>query len=90
MFKFSKKVDYSVLLITELVQRDGQITSASTLADKFGLSSDFIANLMKNLSRKGLIRSTRGKNGGYSLLVAPEHITLKDLIQAVDGPISLL
>ena len=90
MFKFSKKVDYSVLLITELVQRDGQITSASTLAEKFGLSSDFIANLMKNLSRKGLIRSTRGKNGGYSLLVDPEHITLKDLIQAVDGPISLI
>ena len=90
MFKFSKKVDYSVLLITELVQRGDQITSASSLAEKFGLSADFIANLMKNLSRKGLIRSTRGKNGGYSLIIDPESITLKDVIQAVDGPISLV
>lgn len=90
MFRFSKKVDYSVLLITELVQRGDQITSAASLAEKFGLSSDFIANLMKNLSRKGLIRSTRGKNGGYCLMISPEKISLKDLIQAVDGPLTVI
>ena len=89
MFKFSKKVDYSVLLITELVQRGDEITSAGSLAEKFGLSADFIANLMKNLSRKGLVRATRGKKGGYSLIIDPENITLKDVIQAVDGPISI-
>ena len=49
MFKFSKSRPTSVLLITELVKEDGQITSTSTLADKFGLSSDFIANLMAQI-----------------------------------------
>lgn len=90
MFKFSKKVDYSVLLITELVRRGDQVTSAANLADKFGLSPDFVANLMKNLSRKGLIRSTRGKNGGYNLVISPDQITLKDLVQAVDGPVAVI
>lgn len=90
MFKFSKKVDYSVLLITELVKRGDQVTSAANLADRFGLSADFIANLMKNLSRKGLIKSTRGKHGGYSIIISPDQITLKDLIQAVDGPVAVI
>jgi len=89
MFRFSKKVDYTVLLLTELVSSEGVLRSAASLADQFGLSPEFVAKLLKTLVRKGFIESVRGKHGGYKLKIDPEQISLRALIQAVDGPVSL-
>ncbi|MCO4781374.1 MAG: Rrf2 family transcriptional regulator [Candidatus Cloacimonetes bacterium] len=86
--RFSKKLDYSILLMSELVHQHGVVAS-STLAEKLNLSNDLVSLLLKNLARHNLLTSTRGKNGGYSLTLPPEKITLKDVTEAVDGPIAL-
>lgn len=89
MLRFSKKVDYTVLLITDLVEREEEVLSAAALAEKYSLSPDFIANIMKTLAKKGFVKSVRGKKGGYKLSMNPEEVSLMDLIEAVDGPVSL-
>jgi len=89
MFRFSKKMDYSLLLLTDLSARNGSLVPASELARKYSLSTDLVANLLKNLAKNGFISSVRGKQGGYRISSSPDDISLKDLIQVVDGPVTL-
>ncbi|PCJ18084.1 MAG: hypothetical protein COB02_05885 [Candidatus Cloacimonadota bacterium] len=86
--KFSKKLDYSILLMSELVSQH-HVVPSSTLAEKLNLSNDLVSLLLKNLTRHKLLTSVRGKNGGYSLSLSPDKISLKDVLEAVDGPIAL-
>ncbi|MCJ8344272.1 Rrf2 family transcriptional regulator [bacterium] len=86
--RFSKKLDYSILLLSELVCHKSVVPS-STLAIKFNMSNDLVSLLLKNLARHKILNSVRGKNGGYVLSVPPDQITLKDVLEAVDGPIAL-
>ncbi len=88
MVRLSKKMDYTLLLVGEIARQD--LVSASFLAEKYDLSGDLVAVLLKNLCRKGFVSSVRGKNGGYRLARDPEQISLNELIRAVDGPIHLM
>lgn len=88
MFRFTRKVDYSLLLLSELSLTEGQ--SARSLADRYNLSQSLVANLLKLLVRTGFVQSIRGKSGGYVLARAQESITLADVIGHVDGPYSLV
>jgi len=89
MVRLSKKMDYSLLLVSEIARQEPDVVSAALLAEKFKLSSEMVAALLKNLCRKGILDSVRGKNGGYRLATDPWGLTLKQLIQAVDGPFHL-
>jgi len=89
MFRFSKKMDYSLLLLTDLSRRNGDLVPASELARKYELSLDLVAGLLKNLARNGFISSVRGKQGGYKISSDPGDVSLKDLIHVVDGPVTL-
>lgn len=88
MFRFTRKVDYSLLLLSELSLTEGQ--SARTLADRYNLSQSLVANLLKLLVRTGFVQSIRGKSGGYVLARPQESISLADVIGHVDGPYSLV
>ncbi|MGH7144463.1 MAG: RrF2 family transcriptional regulator [Planctomycetota bacterium] len=88
MFRFTRKVDYSLLLLSELSLGEGQ--SARCLAERYHLSPSLVANLLKLLVRAGLVQSIRGKSGGYVLARAQESITLADVISRIDGPYSLV
>ncbi len=48
-----------------------------------------LMNILKELVAGGMVSSTRGVNGGYRLAKDPTEITLRELIQAVEGPINL-
>jgi Rrf2 family protein len=47
----------------------------------------FLLQILRNLVTHGILRSTRGVDGGYSLERKPEDISLLDLIEAIDGPL---
>ena len=88
MFRFTRKVDYSLLLLSELSLTDGQ--SARVLADRYRLSQSLVANLLKLLVRTGFVKSIRGKSGGYILAREQAAITLAEVVEKVDGPYSLV
>ena len=46
-------------------------------------------NVLKTLAKQGLVTSTRGAHGGYKLAREPEQITLKNVIEAIEGPVML-
>ena len=95
MIRISKKADYAVFLMGQLAQRtpelgEAGVVSAQDLADHSNLNHSLVANLLKDLARKGLLDSERGVNGGYRLAKTLDAISLKDILEAVEGPFMLV
>jgi Rrf2 family protein len=79
----SRKADYALLILSHLHHApDGG--NARSIADRFGLSRPFVANILKELCHKGYVASTRGVKGGYALFRPARDVTLAELIESLD------
>jgi len=74
---------HSVLLLSGL-PADG-VLPASALAEFFGVSSSYLLKHLQALAGAGLLLSVPGPKGGYRLARQPEHISLLDIVLAVEG-----
>jgi FeS assembly SUF system regulator len=89
MLRITKLTDYAIVVLTHMA-RDvtGSCTSRS-LAQITGLPQPSVSKMLKSLARAGVVRSERGVLGGYRLARGPESVSIADVIDAVEGPISL-
>lgn len=89
MIKISKQADYAFQLIVELAKLE---KNASLSLKKFSLQSNisflFLQKIAKSLREANIIRSIKGKNGGYMLIKSPAKISIKEVIESVEGPYS--
>ena len=91
MFKINKKIEYAMLALLEIENLpEGDSINVKTLVEKAGLPKALIGKILQSLNREGILESTKGVQGGYRLNRDFEHIKLKDLIEAVDGPIAIV
>lgn len=91
MFKINKKIEYAMLALLEIENLpEGESINVKTLVEKAGLPKALIGKILQSLNREGILESTQGVKGGYRLIRDFEHIKLKDLIEAVDGPIAIV
>jgi Rrf2 family protein len=60
------------------------------LARRGQISSKFLEQILRNLTKAGLLQSRRGAGGGYILTRPPDCISLGEVIRLVDGPFDLL
>ena len=88
MIRMSKLTDYAILVLAHLARGSGTMT-AHELAARSRVPLPTVSKVAKELSRAGLLVSHRGRNGGYGLARAPELISVADVIEALEGPISL-
>lgn len=88
MLKLSKKVDYALMALMHLSQRDGSC-STRELAAGYGMPQDLLAKILQRLAREGLVVSQQGTKGGYQLARAADAITVVQVIEIVEGPLSL-
>jgi Rrf2 family protein len=65
---------------------DAPRTSAD-IAGRLGVSVAHLAKVMQRLSRAGIVRGTRGPGGGFRLVKPPERTTLKEIYEAIEGPL---
>lgn len=85
----TRRSKYAIRALLVLMQhRDGGALSVDTLAQLEQLPRKFLELIMADLKTAGIVASTRGKRGGYTLLRSPTRITLGQVIRAVDGPIA--
>lgn len=88
MALLNRKVDYSILVLSHLHDhRPG--ASARGIAERFGLSQAFVANILKLLCRKGFVSSHRGVHGGYVMEPHVPTVNLAHLIAALDETFQL-
>jgi Rrf2 family protein len=90
MFRISKKGDYGIFLLSYLARNAGRVVSAQELTSCSGLSRSVVANVLKDLAKAGVLDSERGVHGGYRLARPAEQITLKVILDALEGPWSLV
>lgn len=64
-----------------------RLTTPRQLADALGESPTYTAKVVSQLVRRGILESRRGARGGVRLARPPQHITLLDVLEAVQGPL---
>lgn len=62
-------------------------TDAPTLSEKIGVSLRFTLKILRKLLLAGIVRSYKGKSGGYMLAKEPKEISMYDVITAIEGDI---
>ncbi len=90
MIRFSRMADYAVLLLGHFARHPGPLASTSELAEAYHMPRTVVANLLKELSKAGLLESRRGLHGGYRLARPSSQINLLDVLSAIDGPVQLI
>lgn len=86
MVRLSKKVEYGLIAIRHIAAKPaGEIVTAKEIADRYGVSYELLAKVLQKLTRSGLIASTQGMRGGYSLAKSPHDISVSMIINAIEG-----
>ncbi len=69
-------------------QQDSKPISTGKVADAFGFSEAHLSKVFQRLNKSGFLKSVRGPRGGFILAKPPEAITLMEIYEAIDGPLS--
>lgn len=86
--RITLEADYAIRIIDCLAD-SGKTCCAKALSDRTGVSLRFALKILRKLCTVDLVRSHKGTRGGYELRRRPEDISLKDVIEAIDGPIAV-
>lgn len=89
MLRISKLTDYGTVVLAQLANSAGEVSSAADVAAATGIAVPTVSKLLKSLGRAGLVVSTRGANGGYRLARHPRDISAANVIDALEGPVSI-
>ncbi len=88
--KLSTQADYAVRAVYELALREpGAVVQTREIAAAQGLPEGYLAKVIQSLVRAGLLHSWRGTGGGVSLARPRAEVSVRDVFEAVDGPLEL-
>ncbi|MDX1945325.1 MAG: Rrf2 family transcriptional regulator [Pirellulaceae bacterium] len=85
--KLSRTVAYAVRATLQLAELEAHgPVPCSRLASEGKMPERFLLQILRNLVTHGILRSTRGVDGGYALIRPADQISLLEVIEAIDGP----
>lgn len=88
--QITKQADYALRAMRYLASLEtGKRAATSFIAKEEHIPPSFLAKIVSQLSIAGLITTSRGARGGVSLARSPEEISLLEVVEAIDGPITL-
>lgn len=80
------QVEWALHCVTILASApDGKLISAKALSEFHGVPKEYLSKCLQQLSRAGLVHTTTGPAGGYSLAKSPQDISFLDVIEAIEG-----
>lgn len=89
--RFTTKSEYAVRAVICLAQMQGSApVRTKAIAEKEGISRFLMDQIFMKLRKSGLIKSIRGRSGGYAFIKDPKKISIGDIIRSIEGPISIL
>ena len=91
MLRLSKKSDYALISMKHLAMRPdgGTSSSAREISESYDIPLELLAKVLQRLVRARLLVSVQGTRGGYRLARHASAISVADVIQAVDGPVTV-
>lgn len=79
---------YAIRALSCVVRAGGTPLLVREIAGTTGISASYLAKLVNTLARKGFVHTQRGVRGGVSLATEPETVTLYDIAEALDEPVT--
>ena len=90
--RITAKARYGLRILMDIAvnERPERPRTIKEISEAQGIGEKFISRLVVSLRENGMIHSERGRDGGFRLAKAPSDITLLDVIEALQGPISVV
>ena len=89
--KISTRIRYGTRALLQLASRYGEgPIELKDIAKNESISLKYLEQLIVPLRTSGLVKSVRGSKGGYALAKSPSQIRLRDLVEALEGPVNLV
>ncbi len=86
--RITQEADYALRISAYLAQADMPI-GAPHLSEELGIPLSFTSKILRKLLLAGLVQSTRGVGGGFSLAKEAKEVTLRQVIEAIDGAVAI-
>ncbi len=86
--RITQEADYAVRIIDCIARSEGRM-DARSISETTGVTLRFTLKILRKLNQSGIVRSFQGVQGGYELARPPQQINLREVIEAVDGPICI-
>lgn len=86
--RITQESDYALRILTVLASHT-EVVDAQKIATETSVSLRFTVKILHKLTADKLVKSFKGASGGYRLCVPPDEITLKSVIELIDGPIAI-
>jgi Rrf2 family protein len=87
----SQKTRYALKALLELAAvPEGMTLSSAAISERRTIPEKFLEAILVELKRDGLVRSRRGRGGGYQLAAGPEEISFGAVVRLMQGPLALL
>ena len=87
--RITSESDYALRIITAMSGK-ADVTDAKTLAEETNVTLRFTLKILNKLVGGGIAESYKGAKGGYKLKLSPDKISLKMIIELIDGPIAIV
>jgi Rrf2 family protein len=85
----NRDTDYAVRALCVIAHEGGRLVSVTRLVKGLKIPRPFLRKILQVLNKKGILKSRKGKRGGFRLNFSLEKILLTDLIEAFQGPLRL-
>ena len=83
---YSRSAEYAIRAFVHLAQvPEGKYAMVKNIAEQEHIPAHFLAKILQQLARKGLLRSSKGPTGGFAMRVDPSEVRLLDIVEALDG-----
>ncbi len=90
MLRLSKKAEYALMALKDLASRpEALASSAREIAERYGIPVEVMGKVLQRLARQHLLASRHGTRGGYLLARPASRISVADVIEAIDGPVTV-
>jgi Rrf2 family protein len=90
MLEITRQADYALRATTEIARvPDGQRIPTALIASRQKIPLPFLAKIVSQLVVRGILETIRGASGGVNLARPADTITMREVIEAIDGPIAL-
>jgi Rrf2 family protein len=87
--RVSRSTGYALLAVGYIAKHQGKgVVLSQNISKEYDIPLEYLLKILQQLVRANVLRSKRGPRGGFSLAKAPNKITMLEVIEAVDGPLT--
>jgi len=87
--RLSRQVQYAICGVFDLAYNGcGEPVQIRVISERQAIPSRYLEQIFQRLRRAGLVSSKRGPGGGYTLSRSPARISLREVVEAVEGPVA--